>query len=327
MSGPDDVAAADLTFRVVRALAERGLTLATAESLTGGGLTAELTRVPGASAVVVGGAIVYATGLKHTLLGVDADLLEREGPVHPEVARQLAAGARTRLAVDGRATDLGVSTTGVAGPDAQGGRTVGTVYVGIASADGVRAVELRLSGDRQAIRSQTVAKAVRELAAELGIASRPRSPGNSSCCSLVTGDCIHNKSPVVADIVTDMDAVQLASIRFVGRVEEGGSEMILVRQEIGDVLRDFRLQKGRTLRQVASKASVALGYLSEVERGQKEASSEILASVADALETPVSVIMREVGDRIAVLEGLEPVIPDTIPDDFVSALDANLVAR
>ncbi|MEY9953166.1 helix-turn-helix domain-containing protein [Leifsonia sp. L25] len=103
--------------------------------------------------------------------------------------------------------------------------------------------------------------------------------------------------------------------------------MILVRQEIGDVLRDFRLQKGRTLRQVASKASVALGYLSEVERGQKEASSEILASVADALETPVSVIMREVGDRIAVLEGLEPGIPDTIPDDFVSALDANLVSR
>ena len=95
--------------------------------------------------------------------------------------------------------------------------------------------------------------------------------------------------------------------------------MILVRQEIGDVLRDFRLQKGRTLRQVASKASVALGYLSEVERGQKEASSEILASVAEALDTPVSVIMREVGDRIAVLEGIELVIPDTVPDEFVSA--------
>ena len=89
--------------------------------------------------------------------------------------------------------------------------------------------------------------------------------------------------------------------------------MILVRQEIGDVLRDFRLQKGRTLRQVASKASVALGYLSEVERGQKEASSEILASVADALDTPISVIMREVGDRLAVLEGIEPIIPDTDP--------------
>jgi transcriptional regulator with XRE-family HTH domain len=82
--------------------------------------------------------------------------------------------------------------------------------------------------------------------------------------------------------------------------------MVLVRQELGDVLRD--------LRQVASKASVALGYLSEVERGQKEASSEILASVADALDTPVSVIMREVGDRLAVLEGIE--VPDALPADF-----------
>ena len=80
--------------------------------------------------------------------------------------------------------------------------------------------------------------------------------------------------------------------------------MVLVRQEIGDVLRDFRLQKGQTLRQVASRASVALGYLSEVERGQKEASSEILGSLADALEVPISVIMREVSDRLALLEGL-----------------------
>jgi transcriptional regulator with XRE-family HTH domain len=102
--------------------------------------------------------------------------------------------------------------------------------------------------------------------------------------------------------------------------------MVLVRQEIGDVLRDFRLQKGRTLRQVASKASVALGYLSEVERGQKEASSEILASVADALETPISVIMREVGDRIAVIEGLNR-IPDTVPDDLASVFDAGLLVR
>jgi transcriptional regulator with XRE-family HTH domain len=102
--------------------------------------------------------------------------------------------------------------------------------------------------------------------------------------------------------------------------------MVLVRQEIGDVLRDFRLQKGRTLRQVASKASVALGYLSEVERGQKEASSEILASVADALDTPISVIMREVGDRLAVIEGLSR-IPDTLPDDLVAEFDSDLVSR
>ena len=102
--------------------------------------------------------------------------------------------------------------------------------------------------------------------------------------------------------------------------------MVLVRQEIGDVLRDFRLQKGRTLRQVASKASVALGYLSEVERGQKEASSEILASVADALDTPISVIMREVGDRLAVSEGLTR-IADTLPDELVAEFDGDLVSR
>ena len=102
--------------------------------------------------------------------------------------------------------------------------------------------------------------------------------------------------------------------------------MVLVRQELGDVLRDFRLQKGRTLRQVASKASVALGYLSEVERGQKEASSEILASVAEALDTPISVIMREVGDRLAVIEGLTA-IPDTLPDELVAQYESGLASR
>jgi transcriptional regulator with XRE-family HTH domain len=102
--------------------------------------------------------------------------------------------------------------------------------------------------------------------------------------------------------------------------------MILVRQEIGDVLRDFRLQKGQTLRQVAGKASVALGYLSEVERGQKEASSEILASVAEALDVPISTIMREVGDRISVMEGLQT-FPDVVPDDLVASMDAELSLR
>lgn len=95
--------------------------------------------------------------------------------------------------------------------------------------------------------------------------------------------------------------------------------MVLVRHEIGDVLRDFRQRKGHTLRQVASRASVALGYLSEVERGQKEASSEILASVAEALDTPISVIMREVADRLALSEGVT--IPDTVPDEFMVAFN------
>src|SRR5690554_5672700 len=98
--------------------------------------------------------------------------------------------------------------------------------------------------------------------------------------------------------------------------------MVLVRQEIGDVLRDFCLQKGRTLRQVASKASVALGYLSEVERGQKEASSVILASHAHALETPNAVNMRDVGERLAVLDGHD-VIPDSMPDDLLSGYTAS----
>ncbi len=97
--------------------------------------------------------------------------------------------------------------------------------------------------------------------------------------------------------------------------------MVLLRQEIGDVLRTHRQERGQTLRQVASKASVALGYLSEVERGQKEVSSEILASVAEALEVPMSVVMRDVSERLASVEGMyfdDTFIPDTVPDDFVT---------
>lgn len=104
--------------------------------------------------------------------------------------------------------------------------------------------------------------------------------------------------------------------------------MVLIRQEVGDVLRSHRLRQGQTLRQVAARASVALGYLSEVERGQKEVSSEILASVADALNLPLSVVMREVSDRVASVEGLyidDTYIPDTVPDAFVA--EANLLSR
>ncbi len=161
----------DLTGVVVAELIRRGWTIAAAESLTGGELTAELTRVPGASAAVLGGAVVYATELKHTLLGVDAALLHAHGPVHPEVARQLASGVRRRLAVGGRTADVGVATTGVAGPEPQGGRPVGTVFVGVSSERGTRAVELALTGSRAEIRRDVVAEAVRQLAGELGIAA------------------------------------------------------------------------------------------------------------------------------------------------------------
>lgn len=98
---------------------------------------------------------------------------------------------------------------------------------------------------------------------------------------------------------------------------------LLLRQQIGEVLRTHRLNKGMTLRQVAGKASVALGYLSEIERGQKEVSSEILHSVAESLEVPLSIIIRQVSDRVAAIEGVY--IPDTVPDEFVS--EAGLVSE
>ncbi|MBU4214316.1 MAG: helix-turn-helix domain-containing protein [Actinobacteria bacterium] len=90
--------------------------------------------------------------------------------------------------------------------------------------------------------------------------------------------------------------------------------MIVLRREIGDVLRGARQHQGRTLREVSSAARVSLGYLSEVERGQKEASSELLHSICAALDVPMSVILREVSDRVAVAEGL--VIPDTVPAEL-----------
>ncbi len=94
--------------------------------------------------------------------------------------------------------------------------------------------------------------------------------------------------------------------------------MIVLRREIGDVLRDARQRQGRTLREVSSAARVSLGYLSEVERGQKEASSELLGSICEALDVPLSTVLREVSDRVAVAEGL--FVPDTVPDDFASAV-------
>lgn len=96
--------------------------------------------------------------------------------------------------------------------------------------------------------------------------------------------------------------------------------MILIRHEIGDVLRDCRQAQSLTLRQVASRANVALGYLSEVERGQKEASSEILSALAAALDTPVSVILRQAADRVALFEAAAA--PDNIPDRVPENLDS-----
>jgi len=156
-------------FELISTLTRRGLTVATAESLTGGLLAGELVQVPGASKVFSGGIVSYHTELKHNLLGVDSDLLAINGPVDPLVAQQMAEGARQACAVEGKAADLGLATTGVAGPDPdpQTGKPAGTVFLGVATAHGARAVELALSGDRPAIRAQTVAAAIREALDEI----------------------------------------------------------------------------------------------------------------------------------------------------------------
>jgi nicotinamide-nucleotide amidase len=157
----------ELVETIVAALTARGLTVAVAESLTGGLLVSALVGVPGASAVVLGGVVAYNTELKHTVLGVDAALLARTGPVDPEVARQMATGVREALAVGGRAADIGLSTTGVAGPDPQGGQPVGTVYVGIAIGSEVSSLALALEGDRRDIRNASVLAALETLASRL----------------------------------------------------------------------------------------------------------------------------------------------------------------
>ena len=140
---------------LVATLRARSETLAVAESLTGGALAAAVVDVPGASTVLRGAVVAYATDLKHALLGVDADLLAAQGPVHPEVARQLADGVRDRLGAT-----WGLATTGVAGPDPQDGIAPGTVYVAVTGPDSNRVERLLLPGDRGEVRAATVGRAL-----------------------------------------------------------------------------------------------------------------------------------------------------------------------
>jgi nicotinamide-nucleotide amidase len=146
-------------------LRRHGLALAVAESLTGGALSSALVEVPGASAVYRGGVVSYATDLKHRLLGVDAELLDREGPVHPAVAVLMARGVAERLGEAGART-LGIATTGVAGPEPQGGAAVGTVFVAAVLDDLELVREHRFDGGRPEIRAASVAAAL-ALAQEL----------------------------------------------------------------------------------------------------------------------------------------------------------------
>ncbi|MFC8131485.1 CinA family protein [Streptomyces sp. NPDC057302] len=141
---------------VLRLLAARGETLAVAESLTGGLVAAEVTAVPGASRVFRGSVTVYATELKHEVLGVDGTLLAERGAVDADVALQMAAGVRQVMGAD-----WGIATTGVAGPDPQDGQAVGTVFVAVhgpvsALRSEGKVAALRLNGGRSDIRMESV---------------------------------------------------------------------------------------------------------------------------------------------------------------------------
>lgn len=143
MSASGDAPAA----RCLELLRARGETLATAESLTAGLVSATVASVPGASDVLRGGLVAYATDVKVSMLGVDAETLAEHGAVSAECARAMASGACAAFG-----STWSVSTTGVAGPTEQEDQPVGTVYVAVAGRGGVHVRHLHLSGSRQEIR-------------------------------------------------------------------------------------------------------------------------------------------------------------------------------
>ncbi|NUS43168.1 MAG: CinA family protein [Mycobacteriaceae bacterium] len=157
----DQVPARELVAR----LRVAGQTVATAESLTAGLLAATLAGVPGASTVLRGGLVVYATDLKAELAGVDPAVLAADGPVAASTAEQLAAGARLRCGAD-----WGIGLTGVAGPDPQAGSPAGTVFLAISGADGTHAARLNIAGDRWAVRMGSVAAAIEAMRTRLAAA-------------------------------------------------------------------------------------------------------------------------------------------------------------
>lgn len=152
----------DAASAVLRELGRRGWTMAVAESLTGGLVVAALVDVPGASASVRGGVVAYATAVKRDVLGVDAELLATAGAVDVRVAEQMADGVRRMLGAD-----VGVATTGVAGPEPQDGKPVGTVCIAVVTPEGTATREDVIPGDRARIRGATVDRALAACLARL----------------------------------------------------------------------------------------------------------------------------------------------------------------
>ncbi|GLB66330.1 CinA family protein [Arthrobacter mangrovi] len=148
----------NLAEQVILAAVAKGLTISSAESLTAGMVSAALAAVPGASGALQGAVVSYQNRVKSGLLGVDASLLERNGAVDPQVAREMAEGVRRRLEAD-----IAVATTGAAGPEPHGGKPVGTVFVGVATAAGSRAEAFSFAGGRAEIREQATDAALSAL--------------------------------------------------------------------------------------------------------------------------------------------------------------------
>lgn len=173
---PDDAALFDACAELVALATARGVTVGTAESCTGGLVCGCLTAVPGSSAAVRGGVVSYAVAVKRAVLGVSGEVLDDPalGAVSAECAEQMARGARRTLGCD-----VAVSVTGIAGPGGEEpGKPVGTVWFGLATPAGARALRRLLPGDRAEVRLGAVRQAVallREGVMETGFsAGRPR---------------------------------------------------------------------------------------------------------------------------------------------------------
>ena len=148
---------AEVNAQVVEAFLQKGLTLGTAESLTGGMIAASIAGVSGASAVLMGGVVAYDPRVKHSVLGVEQEIIDTVGVVSEPCARQMAEGARRVLGVD-----VVVSATGIAGPTGGTPETpVGTVFIGVSSPKGTRVDECHFEGDRQSVREQSAEHALK----------------------------------------------------------------------------------------------------------------------------------------------------------------------
>lgn len=150
----------ELALRVIEIFREKGLSLALAESCTGGMIAETITNVAGASDIFYGSAVTYVNSAKEHILGVAHETLEKHGAVSSECAEEMACGARRVYGAD-----VAMSVTGIAGPG--GGseaKPVGTVWFGLATKDGAETFRRRFDGDRAAVRRQTVEEVLRRLA-------------------------------------------------------------------------------------------------------------------------------------------------------------------